>query len=138
MGINICQGNKICLMYGNNTNHTQILKIIKMNIFPYTFFGVQIAGKTFSSDLRKPCLITGERLSLLTKNLFCSLEILNYILPNRMRSLHLHDLNDFTLPKVVIYIFIIICNIYIICGHYLLAIYFSLSLVSSTGVSVLE
>ena len=24
-------------MYGNNTNHTQILKIIKKNIFPHTF-----------------------------------------------------------------------------------------------------
>ena len=24
-------------MYGNNTNHTQILKIIKENIFPHTF-----------------------------------------------------------------------------------------------------
>ena len=28
-------------MYGNNTNHTQILKIININIFPYTFFGIQ-------------------------------------------------------------------------------------------------
>ena len=27
-------------MYGNNTNHTQILKIIKENIFPHTI-GVQ-------------------------------------------------------------------------------------------------
>ena len=24
-------------MYGNNTNHTQILEIIKKNIFPHTF-----------------------------------------------------------------------------------------------------
>ena len=38
-----------------------------LSFFPYTFFGVQIAGKTFSSDLRKPCLITGKSLSLLTK-----------------------------------------------------------------------
>ena len=28
-------------MYGNNTNHTQILKILWKNIFPHTSFGVQ-------------------------------------------------------------------------------------------------
>ena len=46
-------------MYGNNTNHTQIIEIIKINIFPYAFFVFKIAGITFSSDLRKPCWITG-------------------------------------------------------------------------------
>ena len=50
-------------MYGNNTNHTQILKILWKNIFPHTSFGVKITGITFSSDLRKPCWITGESLS---------------------------------------------------------------------------
>ena len=28
-------------MYGNNTNHTKILKILWKNIFPHTTFGVQ-------------------------------------------------------------------------------------------------
>ena len=37
------------------------------NIFPHTFCVLKIAGKTFSSDLRKPCLITGESLSPPTK-----------------------------------------------------------------------
>ena len=50
-------------MYDNNTNHTKILKILWKNIFPHTSFGVQIAGTTFSSDLRKPCWITGKSLS---------------------------------------------------------------------------
>ena len=54
-------------MYGNNTNHTQILKIIKENISHTHFVCRKIAGKTFSSDLRKPCLKTGESLSLPTK-----------------------------------------------------------------------
>ena len=54
-------------MYGNNTNHTQILEIIKKNIFAHTFCVLKIAGKTFSSDLRKPCLITGKNLSPPTK-----------------------------------------------------------------------
>ena len=50
-------------MYGNNTNHTQILETIKENNLPHTFCVSQIAGKTFSSDLRKPCLKTGKSLS---------------------------------------------------------------------------
>ena len=55
-------------MYGNNTNHTQIFEIIKENI-SHTLCGhSKIAGKTFSSDLRKPCLITGESLCPPTKN----------------------------------------------------------------------
>ena len=55
-------------MYGNNTNHTQILKIIKGKYFPTHILCVEkIAGKTFSSDLRKPCLKTGESLSPPTK-----------------------------------------------------------------------
>ena len=54
-------------MYGNNTNHTQILGIIKKNIFPHTFCVSKIARKTFSADLRKPCLKTGESLSLSKK-----------------------------------------------------------------------
>ena len=54
-------------MYGNNTKHTQILKIIKENIFPHTFCVLKNCWKTFSSDLRKPCLITGESLSPPTK-----------------------------------------------------------------------
>ena len=28
-------------VYGNNTNHTKILKILWKNIFPHTSFGVQ-------------------------------------------------------------------------------------------------
>ena len=35
-------------------------------------FMALVAGKTFSSDLRKPCLITGESLSPPTKNWSCS------------------------------------------------------------------
>ena len=55
-------------MYGNNTIHTQILEIIKENIFPTHILCVEkIAGKTFSSDLRKPCLKTGKCLSPPTK-----------------------------------------------------------------------
>ena len=55
-------------MNGNNTNHTQTLKIIKKNIFHTPCVCPKIAGKTFSSDLRKPCLITGESLSPPTKS----------------------------------------------------------------------
>ena len=55
-------------MYGNNTTHTQILEIIKKNIFPHTFCVLKKnAGKTFSSGLRKPCLKTGKSLSPPTK-----------------------------------------------------------------------
>ena len=50
-------------MYGNTTNHTQIFKIVKENIFLHKHFVCRkIAGKTFSSDLRKPFLKTGEKL----------------------------------------------------------------------------
>ena len=61
------KGNKICLHYGNNTNHTQIFEIIKENISHTPCGCSKIAGKTFSSDLRKPCLITGKSLSPPTK-----------------------------------------------------------------------
>ena len=45
--------------YGNNTNHTKILG----KTFSHTPLLVfKIAG-TFSSDLRKPCWITGKSLS---------------------------------------------------------------------------
>ena len=54
-------------MYSNNTNHAQRLEIIKKNIFPYTLWVFKNYCETFSSDLRKPCLITGKSLSPLTK-----------------------------------------------------------------------
>ena len=54
-------------MYGNKTNHTQRLKIIKKNISHTPCRCLKITGKTFSSDLRKACLITGKSLSPLTK-----------------------------------------------------------------------
>ena len=54
-------------MYGYNTNHTQILEIIKKNIFPHTFCMLKNCWEKFSSDLRKPCLITGKSLSPPTK-----------------------------------------------------------------------
>ena len=45
----------------------QKFKIVNDKIFPYTFCVYKNAGKTFSSDLRKPCLKTGESLSPPTK-----------------------------------------------------------------------
>ena len=37
------------------------------NVFPAIFIHTKCAGKTFSSDLRKPCLKTGKSLSPPTK-----------------------------------------------------------------------
>ena len=50
----------------------------------------KIAGKTFSSDLRKPCLITGESLSPPTKIGTFHEKSLAKLSKNGMRSLHLH------------------------------------------------
>ena len=46
----------------------QKFQIVNDNIFPYTFWVYKNTGKTFSSDLRKPCLKTGKNLSPPTKN----------------------------------------------------------------------
>ena len=55
-------------MYGNNTNHTQILKIIKKNIFPHTFCVLKNCWENiFFRPEEAPCLITGESLSPPTK-----------------------------------------------------------------------
>ena len=49
---------------------------------------IKIAGTTFSSDLRKPCWITGESLSPLSKKSPVLEKSHIYIIPNMMRSLH--------------------------------------------------
>ena len=49
-------------------SHTHFVCSFTMKIFSHTHFVcIKIAGKTFSSDLRKPCLKTGESLSPPTK-----------------------------------------------------------------------
>ena len=54
-------------IYGNNIRHIQFIEIMKFNIFSYTFLVFKIIGITFSSDLRKPCWITGKSLSPYSK-----------------------------------------------------------------------
>ena len=51
---------------------------------------IKLLRSTFSSDLRKPCLETGKSLSLCWKKLFCSWENPNYMMSNRMRSIHMY------------------------------------------------
>ena len=82
------KGIRCAYMYGNNTNHTQILKILWKNIFPHTSFGVQNYWDNIFFRLRKPCWMTGESLSPKFKK--CPVLEKNhiYIIPNRMRSLH--------------------------------------------------
>ena len=76
---------------------------MKFNIFPYTFLGFKIVGITFSSDLRKPCWITGKSLSPKSKK--CPVLENNhiYIISNKMRSLHTHiKYLDFVKVKLVL------------------------------------
>ena len=51
---------------------------------------IKIVETTFSSDLRKPCWITGKSLSPLSKKSPVLEKSQKYIIPNRMRSLHSH------------------------------------------------
>ena len=55
----------------------------------------KIAGTTFSSDLRKPCWITGKSLSPLSKKCLVlekiHIYIYIYIILNRMKSLHSYN-----------------------------------------------
>ena len=51
---------------------------------------IKLLRSTFSSDLRKPCFKTGKSLSLYWKILLCSWENPNYMMSNRIRSIHMN------------------------------------------------
>ena len=63
MAITSAKAIKCAYIYGNNISHIQLLEIMKFNISLTPLLVSKIIGITFSSDLRKPCRMTGESLS---------------------------------------------------------------------------
>ena len=70
------------------------LYILFITLHPVTFVSVDdstlLQHRTFSSDLSKPCLTTGESLSHYTKIYSVPEKYLVIYYPNKMRSINLH------------------------------------------------
>ena len=76
-------------------NKPNYLQNYKTNILPYTFWYSKLIRITFPSDLRKPCWITDESLSLSSKKCSVLENIHIYIISYRMRNIYTHSSFNF-------------------------------------------
>ena len=79
---------------------SKIIRNIFTDTLPYVY---KLLRLTFSSDLRKLCLITGKSLLLCWNNLFCSWGNQNEMMSNRMRSIHMHLATEYGKENVKIF-----------------------------------